>query len=69
MKTSEKAVGICEEFTDFVLFDKTRLSIVTNIEKIYFRIIKQEMEKLGYVLIFTNAFKDINTITCGFKIK
>lgn len=69
MKVYEQAVGLCEEFTDFVLFDKHRMSIITNIDIIYFRTLKKEIEKLGYVLCFTKSFQNINTITCGFTLK
>ena len=69
MKTHQKAVCLCEEFTDFVLQDKSRLSIVTNIDVAYFRVLKQEMEKIGYTVFFCKTFKDINTITVGFVIK
>lgn len=69
MKVYERAVGLCEEFTDFVLVDKRRNSIITNIDIIHFKTIKREVEKLGYILFFTNSFKNINTITCGFTLK
>lgn len=68
MRIYEKAVCICEEFTEIVLFDKTRLSIVVNIDTKYFKIIKKELNKLGYKLIFTKQFKHNETITCTFKL-
>lgn len=68
MKVHEKAVSVCEEFTDNVLFDRTRYSIVVNIKVDYFRTVKKELEKLGYKLIFTNRFEDSETITCTFKL-
>lgn len=68
MKVYEKAVSVCEEFTDSVLFDKTRYSIIVNIKVDYFRTVKKELEKLGYKLIFTNRFENNETITCTFKL-
>jgi hypothetical protein len=68
VEVHEKAVGICQEFTDYILFDRTRHSIIVNIETRYFKYIIKELKKLGYSLIFTKQFKDNNTITCTFKI-
>ena len=68
MGVCERGVHVCEEFTDFVLFDKTRMSIVTNIDIEFFKTIKKEMEKLGYRLVFTKSFKDMESITCVFEL-
>lgn len=68
MQVYDKAKGLCEEFTDYVLIDKTRHSIIVNIKKEFFGIIKKELEKLGYTLVFTKTLPEINTITCTFKL-
>lgn len=67
MKVCDHGVGICEEFTDLVLFDKTRSSIVVNSNIKFFKTIKKEMSKLNYQIVFTKTFKDLDTITCVFK--
>ena len=59
MNVHERAEWFCEEFTDYVLVDRTRHSIIVNIKKDYFKIVYQELQKLDY----------INTITCTFKQK
>ena len=67
MKTYNRARGICEEFSDHVLYDKTRHSLIVNVDQKYFKIIKKELDRLGYTLVFTKAFSDSDTITCAFK--
>lgn len=64
----EKAIGVCEEFTDYVLVDKTRHSIVVNLKKDYFKIVYKELKKLNYELVFSTTLDNINTITCTFKL-
>lgn len=69
MKVYEKAQSLCEEFTDDVLFDKTRLSLVVNVKREFFGILKKELSKLKYELVFTKSFDSTSTITCGFQLK
>lgn len=69
MEAYEKAKCLCEEFTDCVLLDRTRHSILINIDKAFFRVVKKELEKLGYMLVFTKALHDGTTITCSFKLE
>lgn len=66
MKLYEKAKLLCDEFSNDVIFDKTRYSIVINIDVKYLRIIKKEMEKLNYNLVFAKNFNTLNTITLCF---
>jgi hypothetical protein len=68
MEAYVKAKLLCEEFTDYVLFDKTRHSIIISVKKEYFRTITKELDKLGYKLIFTKTLEDINNITCTYTL-
>lgn len=68
MTVYDRARSLCEEFTDYVLFDKTRHSIIVNINKEHFKIITKELGKLGYKLIFTKTLNEINTITCTYSL-
>lgn len=68
MTVYERAQAICEEFTDYVLLDKTRHSIVVNMQKEHFKIVTKELGKLGYKLSFTKTLDDINTITCTYTL-
>jgi len=68
VKVYDRAAGLCEEFTDYVLVDKTRHSIIVNIDVKYFRTIKKELEKLGYTLVFTKQMQTSETITLTFTL-
>lgn len=69
MKVHEKAKALCEEFSDNVIYDRTRHSIIINIDVCYLRIVKKEMEKLNYILSFSKNFKHLETITLCFTLK
>ena len=68
MKVHEKAVYLCEEFTDFVLLDKTRHSIIISVDVLFFKTIKRELQKIGYSVVFAKMFSDLNSITVGFVL-
>lgn len=63
---SERAYTIGEEFTDFVLIDEQRQSIILNIEKDYFKTIYREYKKLGFKLVHVTRFHDDQGVTCVF---
>jgi len=67
MKISEKAKAFCEEFSDNVICDRTRHSIIVNIEPEYLRVVKKEMAKMEYNIVFSKYFKVLNTITICFQ--
>lgn len=67
MKAYEKALRLCEEYTDCVLFDEARRSIIVNVESSHLNVVEQELIKLNYKLIFTNKFNNDNTVTCTFS--
>jgi hypothetical protein len=69
MNVHERAEWFCEEYTDYVLVDKTRHSIIVNIKKEHFKIVYKELQRLDYEIVFSKTLKDINTITCTFKQK
>ena len=67
MKAYEKALGLCEEYTDCVLYDESRRSIIINVSTEFLNIVEHELIKLGYKLIFTNTFNSDATVTCTFS--
>ena len=67
MRVYEKAKAFCEEFSDNVIYDRTRYSIIVNIDPKHLRVVKKEMAKLNYVIIFSKYFKVANTITICFR--
>jgi hypothetical protein len=55
-----------EEFTDFVLIDEQRQSVIVNLDIKYFKIVYKEYKKLGLVLKHVTRFKESSTMTCVF---
>lgn len=62
----KRAYTLGEEFSDFVLVDEKRQSIIINIERIHFKTIYKEYRKLGFKLIHITVFDDDQGITCVF---
>jgi hypothetical protein len=67
VKVYEKALSLCEEFTDCILYDTARRSIVVNVSAAYLNVIESELSKLDYKLIFTNQLNTSDTVTCTFS--
>jgi hypothetical protein len=55
-----------EEFTDFVLVDEKRQSVILNIEKEFFKTVYREYKKLGFKLIHVTKFNGNQGVTCVF---
>lgn len=55
-----------EEFTDFVLVDEKRQSIILNIEIEFFKTVYKEYKKLGFRLIHVTKFNEDQGMTCVF---
>lgn len=56
-----------EEFSDFVLVDEKRNSVIINIETKYFKTVYREYKKLGFILKHVTKFKDEDKgMTCVF---
>ena len=56
-----------EEFSDFVLIDEKRNSIIINIETEFFKTVYREYRKLGFKLMHVTKFKDEEKgMTCVF---
>jgi len=62
----ERASSFLEEFTDFILEDKNRRSLVVNIKKDYFRTIYYELKKIGYQLVHKSTIKSGESFTLVF---
>lgn len=61
-----KGSSLCEEFSDYVLYDESCNSILVNIDEEYFGIIFRELKKLGYTLVFKTRLHATNSLTCTF---
>jgi len=57
---------LCEEFSDYVLYDEASDSILVNIPEEYFGIVYRELYKLRYVLVFKTRLRATNSLTCTF---
>lgn len=66
MGSSERAYSLGEEFTDFVLVDKQRQSIILNIDDDLFKTVFIEYKKLGFLLKHVTRFKKDGHMTCVF---
>tara|TARA_R100000781_G_C3990275_1_gene96687 strand:- start:257 stop:469 length:213 start_codon:yes stop_codon:yes gene_type:complete len=67
MKASlQRGGALCEEFSDFVLYDNEFDSILVNIHEDYFETVFRELSKLGYILIFRTELQTTNSLTCTF---
>jgi len=62
----ERASSFLEEFTDFILEDKNRRSLVVNIKRDYFRTIYYELKKIGYILVHKSTIKSGESFTLVF---
>jgi hypothetical protein len=57
---------LCEEFSDYVLYDKTNDSILVNVHEDFFATVYRELKKLGYKLVFQTRIEKSNSLTCTF---
>lgn len=64
---STRIFSFGEEFTDFVLVDKKRNSVIINIDVKYFKVVFREYKKMGFNLVHVTKFKDEEKgMTCVF---
>jgi hypothetical protein len=61
-----KGHSLCEEFSDYVLYDSMNDSILVNVDKQYTSIVIKELKKIGYKLVFQTKLNLTNSYTCTF---
>ena len=61
-----RANALCEEFSDYVIYDSALDSVLLNVPFQHFDTICLELRKLGYVLVFKTRIKKTNSLTCTF---
>jgi hypothetical protein len=69
MLSKAKAYVLLEEFTDFVLVDEVRDSIVVSVEREYVKIINYELRKFGYKLVHKSEVTDMDSFTLVFMLQ
>ena len=68
MDIPNRAYAVGQEFTNYILIDRTRKSIILNVDVEHFKTIYREYKRLNYKLVCCCRFKDNNTLTCVFII-
>lgn len=66
MNDTDRAFRLGEEFTDYVLVDESRNSVIINLNTEYFKVLYKEYKKLGYVLKHVTHFNEDKGMTCVF---
>ena len=61
-----KGNSLCEEFSDYVLYDERNDSILANVPEQYCIIVIKELRKMGYILVFRTKLELTNSYTCTF---
>ena len=61
-----RASALCEEFSDYVLYDEASNSVLINVNEEYFGIVYRELQKIGYSLVFKTRLNTTNSLTCTF---
>lgn len=65
VRNKNKLKDLIGEFTDHILYDKTRKSFLVNFKKKWFKPLNSKMVKNRYSLIFKSLIS--NTYTCVYK--
>ena len=61
-----RASALCEEFSDYVIYDDSCDSVLVNVHEDYFSIVYSELQKMSYILVFKTYLKATNSLTCTF---
>jgi hypothetical protein len=61
-----RANALCEEFSDYVIYDNESESILVNIPFEHFKTVHLELSKLSYMLVFKTQIKKTKSLTCTF---
>lgn len=69
MLSKAKAYVLLEEFTDFVLVDEVRDSIVVSVEKEYVKVINYELRKFRYELVHKSEVTDMDSFTLVYMLR
>jgi hypothetical protein len=63
---SDRVLALGEEFSDYILVDHARHSIVIYFETEYYDILCEEYLRHGYRLRHVTRFEDKDSVTCVF---
>jgi hypothetical protein len=68
VKSTSLSVAVCEEFTNTLLVDSKRGSILFNIDKAWFDILDIRLKQLGYTLVHKSKIGEGYTCTYLFRV-
>lgn len=68
MLSKTRAHNVLSEFTDFILEDDIRGSIVVSIKEGYFKLICYELRKFNYRLVHKSQITGTKTFTLVFTV-
>lgn len=68
MLSKSRVVQVLSEFTDFVVEDDIRGSIITNIKKEYFSSVRYELRKFNCKLIHKSSLDGSDSFTLVFTV-
>ena len=67
MLSQTRVESVLREFTDFIIIDRDRDSIVVNVESEYYSTISYELRKYGYRLVHKSSIDNkLKSITLVF---
>lgn len=68
MLSKTRVLHVLREFTDFVLEDSVRDSLVVNIKKEHFNVVRYELRRFNYKLIHKSTLDGSNSFTLVFVV-
>lgn len=68
MLSKTRVVHVLREFTDFVLEDSIRDSLIVNIKKEHFNVVRYELRRFNYKLIHKSTLDGSDSFTLVFVV-
>ena len=66
MLSKTRAFNLLSEFTDYVLEDESRGSVLVNIDKKHYSTVRLELVKLGYKIVYKTSSSNLQAFTLVF---
>jgi len=69
MLSKTRAFNLLSEFTDYVLEDESRGSVLVNIDKKHYSTVRLELVKLGYKIVYKTSSSNLQAFTLVFVVE
>jgi len=69
MLSKTRAFNLLSEFTDYVLEDESRGSVLVNIDKKHYSTVRLELVKLGYKIVYKTSSSNLEAFTLVFVVE